>query len=541
MPAKPFPWKYLNLVALVLFIGFNVLIRVKENQMGDDTRMQFANAQAWRQGYGVSLLYADPTDLARVAPRVVEFWPPGYALFAGTALHFTDNLELVHWLVDSLGFVLFFGGWFLIGRRLIPFTAPYFPALLMLTWGFGYVFKWFPTVDFVAMSWHVFGMACLVEWIARGEGSRRTGWLIASGLAAFGACFFRFAYYLLTFVPAGVLLTGALLGNRRWWRPGLGLLAFTALLVGAQVLYQHYIAGSVNYLTQRHAGRGDGIHWYNLKQFTTFVTQSIPGSSLLRMPELASDIMLAVLVLAGTAGVTWAARRLEKPARQVVYGWLGLTWGSFVLNIAFLVFLSLRYPPESWGPWTYVQEIRYFALNMVTVGAMVVFLACWKGTPVPRFLRYVQYGVVIFIGAHAYAYASFKHRVHESITPSEPFTTAEVVYEQVRKAPGPVVFATDQVNNYWDVIPMTSMGIFGAMGGAAIIKADALVQSPRCSEPVTVLVAIVNAPPPGLDSLYSTYNARQVGTVGIGFKEGIPLMQFTLPATAGRTDSRAAR
>jgi hypothetical protein len=540
MPAKSFPWKYLNLLALVLFIGFNVLIRIKENQIYDDTRMQFANAQAWRQGYGVSLLYADPGDLAKGAPRVVEFWPPGYAVFAGTFLQLTGNLELAHWLVDTLGFVLFFVGWYLMGRRLIPYTAPYFPALLMLTWGFGFVFKWFPTVDFVAMSWHVFGMACLVEWIAGAE-NHRTGWLIACGVAVFGACFFRFAYYPLTFVPAGVLLAGSQLGNRHWLRPGLGLLAFTALLVGGQVIYQHYIAGSVNYLTQRHAGRDAVFHWNNLKQFTPFVSHSLPGSALLPMPELETDLLLSVLVLAGTLGVTWAARRLEKHGKQVVYGWLGVVWGSFLLNIAFLVFLSLRYPPESWGPWTYVQEIRYFALNMVMVAAMVVFLACWKGSPVPRFLRFVQTAVAILVGVHAYAHASFKNRVHEPITPSDPFATASVVHERVRKAPGPVVFATDQVNNYWDVIPMTSMGIFGAMGGGAIITADALLQSPRCSAPVTVLVAIVHVAPPGLDSLYSKYNARQVGTVGAGIKEGIPLMEFTLPATTGPNDSRAAR
>jgi hypothetical protein len=541
MPAKPFPWKYLNLLALVLFIGFNVLIRVKENQMYDDTRMQFANAQAWRQGYGVSLLYADPTDLAKAAPRVVEFWPPGYAVFAGTFLQLTGNPELAHWLVDALGFVLFFGGWYLMARRLIPFTVPYFPALLMLTWGFGFVFKWFPTVDFVAMSWHVFGMACLVEWIAGGGGRRRNGWLAACGLSVFGACFFRFAYYPLTFVPAGVLLAGALLGNRHWWRPGLGLLVFTALLVGGQVLYQHYIAGSVNYLNQRHAGRGTGIHWYNLEQFTYFVSHSLPGSALLHLPEKVSDPLLGVLVLAGTVAVTRAARRLDQPGRQIFYGWLGVVWGSFLLNIAFLVFLSLRYPPESWGPWTYVQEIRYFALNMVTVAATVVLLACWKGSPVPRFLRYAQIILAILVGVHAYAHAPFKSRVKEPVTPSEPFSTASVVYERVRQAPGPVVFATDQINNYWDVIPMTSMGIFGAMGGGAILKADALVQSPRCSAPVTVLVVIVHTAPPGLDELYRKYNARQVGTVGKGIKEGLALMEFTLPATMAPADSRAAR
>ncbi len=536
MPAKPFPWKYLNLLALVLFIGFNVLIRIKENQIYDDTRMQFANAQAWRQGYGVSLLYADPGDLAKVAPRVVEFWPPGYAVFAGTFLQLTGDVQLAHWLVDALGFVLFFGGWYLIGRRLVPFTAPYFPALLMLTWGFGFGFKWFPTVDLVAMSWHVFGMACLVEWIAGGESRRRAGWLIASGVAAFGACFFRFAYYPLTFVPAGLLLAGALLGNRRWWRPGLGLLALTTFLVGAQVLYQHYIAGSVNYLTQRHAGRGEGLHWYNLEQFTPFVTRAIPGSSLLGLYEKHNDALVLLLVLAGSAGVAWAARRLDGPARNVVYGWLGVAWGSFLLNVAFLVFLSLRYPPESWGPWTYVQEIRYFALNMVTVAAMLVFAACWKGSPVPRPLRYAQYAVAILVAVHAYAFAPFKSRVHEPVAPSQPFATAAQVHEQVRKARGPVVFATDQVNNYWDVIPMTSMGIFGAMGGAPIIQVATLMEAQPCSEPVTVLVVLANGHRAGIDDFYRRYNARQVGTV-----DGVPLMQLSLPATTGRTDSRAVR
>jgi hypothetical protein len=220
----------------------------------------------------------------------------------------------------------------------------------------------------------------------------------------------------------------------------------------------------------------------------------------------------------------------------VVYGWLGVAWGSFLLNVAFLVFLSLRYPPESWGPWTYVQEIRYFALNMVTVAAMLVFAACWKGSPVPRPLRYAQYAVAILVAVHAYAFAPFKSRVHEPVAPSQPFATAAQVHEQVRKARGPVVFATDQVNNYWDVIPMTSMGIFGAMGGAPIIQVATLMEAQPCSEPVTVLVVLANGHRAGIDDFYRRYNARQVGTV-----DGVPLMQLSLPATTGRTDSRAVR
>ncbi|MBD0260683.1 MAG: hypothetical protein ICV83_33610, partial [Cytophagales bacterium] len=222
-----------------------------------------------------------------------------------------------------------------------------------------------------------------------------------------------------------------------------------------------------------------------------------------------------------------AARRLPLPARQTVYGWLGVAWGAFALNVAFLVFLSLWYPPESWGPWTYVQETRYFGLNMAIVTAVLVFLLCWRGTPAPRYVRYALYALSLFLFGHAYAFAPFKYRVNEPVAPSEPLATAAVVQQRVRNAPGPVVFASDQVHNYWDNVPVTSMGMFGAMGGASIIHVDSLVRSHPCTRPITVLVAVVYNPPAGLEALYRQGNARQVGTVG----EGIPLMQLSLTPT----------
>jgi hypothetical protein len=72
----------------------------------------------------VSILYADPSDLAKVVPRVVEFWPPGYAVFAGTLLGLTGSVRGASYGVDLLGLVLFFTGWYLLGRRLIPFAFP---------------------------------------------------------------------------------------------------------------------------------------------------------------------------------------------------------------------------------------------------------------------------------------------------------------------------------------------------------------------------------------------------------------------------------
>ncbi len=531
MPTKPLPWDLVNLVALILFISFNALIRIKENQISDDTRMQFASAQAWRQGYGVSILYADPNDLAKVTPRRVEFWPPGYAVFAGLFLQLTGDVQLSCFLVDILGLILFFIGWFLMARRLIPFTVPYFPALLMLPWAFGFMFKWIPTTDLIAMAWYVLGMAFLIQWVASTESRFKVGWLIACALAVFGACFFRFAYYPLAFVPAGILLAGALFGNRSWWRAGFLLLALTVVLVGGQVLYQQLVAGSMNYLSQRHQGSGSTIHWYNLEQFTPFVTRSIPGASLLPFSEPVSDILLILVLLIGSILVAWATKRLNEKARRVIYIWLGATWLAFLLNVAFMVFLSLRYPPESWGPWTYVQEIRYFALNMAITSAVLIFLLFWKGSPLPKYVRYGLYAVSIVVFAHSYAFGSFKKWVHESITPSEPLQTAAVVHRLVRENPGRVVFASDQVHNYWGNVPVTSMGMFGAMGGASIIHVEPLMKSHHCSKPVTVLVAIVHALPAGLDEFYRECKARQVGTVG----EGIPLMQLSLPVTTAHS------
>ncbi len=530
MLTKLFTWKYINLAALVLFIGFTAFVRVKENRITDDTCMQFASAQAWRQGYGLSLLYADRLDLAKVAPRPIEFWPPGYAVFAGSFLQLTGDIRLAFLAVDILGIVLFFTGWYLMSRRLIPFTVPFFPALLMLPWAFGYLFKWMPTLDLVALGWYVLGMACLLEWIARPGEGRRVAWLAGCMAGICGAFLFRFAYYPLAFMPAGILLAGAWLGNRGWWRPAFGVMACTAALVSAQVLYHHFITGTSNYLSQRHQTQGVTIHWYNLKQFVPFVDLSVPGFTRLPVPHALSSILLLLVLLVGSAVAVRSARRLAEPARRVVYAWFAMSWVAFLLNVAFMVFLSLRYPPEAWGPWTYVQETRYFSLNMAIVSSILLFLLFWKDRPASPYVRYAFYGLAIFIYVHAYAFAPFKNWLNKPVAVSQPLATAAVVQQLVHSNPGPVVFASDQIHDYWVNAPMNMIGMYVAMGGAALTHIDTLVKSYACTKPVTVLVAIAGTPPPGLETLYREGNARQVGTIG----GGIPLMQLSLPPTRGQ-------
>jgi hypothetical protein len=393
-----------------------------------------------------------------------------------------------------------------------------------------------PTVDLVATGWYVLGMAFLIEWTAGAQNRHRAVWLVGCAVAVFGACFFRFAYYPLAFVPAGLLLAGAVLGNRHWWQPGLLVLVLTGGLVGAQILYQHFVARSVNYLSERHAASEAVIHWYNLKQFAPIVTRAIPGASQLPFSERVSDILLLLGLLAGSAAVARTVQHLNRPARQLLSLWLGVAWLSFWLNIAFMVFLSLKYPPESWGPWTYVQEVRYFSLNMSIVSGLLLFLIFWKGSPVPQFSRNLLYGVAVLVFIHAYVFGNFKHRVHEPTAYNEPLSTAAVVQQLVRNTPGQVVFASDHLHNYWGGAPASSMGMFGAMGGVAITHINSLIDSTPRSEPITVLAAVVETTPASLQTLYRERNARQVGIVG-----GIPLMQFTLPATTGRTDSRTAR
>lgn len=530
MPKNSFSWKFINFVALVLFISFNIVIRYKENATGDDSLMQIASAQALRQGYGVSILYADSSDLAQVSPRVVEFWPPGYAVLAAAFLQVTDNVRFVHLFIDALGVILFFLAWYVIALRLICFTAPYFPSLLLLPWAFGFMLRWLPATDLLATALFICSMACLLSWIAHTNRTKKQVWLTLCAFAAFGACFIRFAYYPTAFVPAILLLTGAVIYRTNWWRPAIFLSGLTILLIGAQILYQHFIAGSVNYVSQRHAASQLTIHWYNLQQFTPFVTKSIPGASLLPFSESFTDWLLLLVLCIGCLSmlrITIRHNTYEEQSKQLLYGWLGLALLSFLVNILFMIFLSLRYPPEAWGPWTYVQEIRYFGLNMAIVSSLLVFLLFWKDWPFSKYGRYALKTMAVVIFLYSYAFGLFKIRANEKVYPNESLQTASAIQQWVKDSPRQVVFISDQVHNYWDNVPVTSMGMYGAMAGASIGHIQTLLKPYHCSQPITVLVAIVYAPPPGLEELYRSGNAQQVGTIG----QNIPLMRLTLPAT----------
>jgi hypothetical protein len=158
---------------------------------------------------------------------------------------------------------------------------------------------------------------------------------------------------------------------------------------------------------------------------------------------------------------------------------------------------------------------------------MLLFLLYWKYWPFSKYGRYVLKSIALVIFVYSYSFGTFKVRINEQVRPNESLQTASTLQQWVKTHPRKVAFFSDQVHNYWDNVPVTSMGMYGAMAGAPIGHIGNLLKPYRCTDSVTVLVAIVYDPPQGLEELYRAGKAKQVGIVG----QGIPLMELTLQPT----------
>ena len=322
-----------------------------------DRLVQVEVARHLAAGRGWVRAVPAPDDLAAVTYRPEAGWPPGYALLVWPLHALSGDWFTAVAGGDALGLVLLFAGLWRLLRQLPGWRGAELAALAA-AWGLG----WAPWA-YLGSTGLWAGAALLHALAALG----RPRWLEA-GLWLSLAILMRYAAY-----PLALLLplaAGLAPRPRPWGRAGLA----TALAVGPTLAFQLLmpVAGSLYENPRLETART----WFpeHLLRMDVFPVKALVY---LHPPKLAAALGLpeglVTLALWGlAAGVlvsaAWAWRRLPR----------GLAWtwaATAALTIGPLVVLSLRVPPEVWGPaarWTYVMESRYYLPVMLLLPVLLV-------------------------------------------------------------------------------------------------------------------------------------------------------------------------
>jgi hypothetical protein len=434
-------------------------------------------------------------------------WAPGYALFVAPLFVLGFDYFWASLLVDWFAVLLFFGAWYGSFQILSPFVKSYLFVFVLLYWGVAYSpFRLAPSTDILSLAFFSLAWALFSRIISQQKAEVNLGMVILFAFSSFLTCFFRFAYY-----PVAILLPFLLVLYAWFTDPSktkVGIFAFllTGFLIGAQLLYQALMADNVLFLDQYYPETQPRLYFEHLLRFdpiavNTFMhdfilKKALTGQAFTWFNFFFTTLLVVILVAGFKKTSFWKAGfRLGRGS----YGHIGLIGWFFVFGgvvsftiIGFLSYLSLRYPIQVDGNWTFVQEARYFAPVYLILFLLICLSLFRRERPLGGWARWLGSGLLgsgVFFSLFFCAYTLSRY----SLTDGEANMRSYYHYsrelpEFIRKypilnSPVSVVFSAE---NFYSPVSW-----FLAMEGAAMVAADSLVAQKEISADHQVNLLVV--------------------------------------------------
>lgn len=369
---------------LTLALALSLLMRLEHRYFFPniylDTEVQMAAGHNWMEGDGFGYRYTEGPDLADVQFRSGHIFMPGYAVILAFLQAWTQSWWKAIFFIDVLSFLLMYLGllWMwqeLKGDRMMLlclfFILGISPAPLHYLTGSGAL-----AIGLFSLSW----AASLTFWR-----TRSLYCYIFCLLLACLAASVRSAYLPLTLAaPCIIGMWGIIRRDFFWTKWGIaGGAAMLLILLGIQSLK----AGDESFFdlaSQR-------IYWEHVLEmepfpFKTFFYYGLPHE--LWLKDQSPSIFYAFqfvaysgsfLVLAFLGLLSFRAWTVPDIEKDIGGFWLLSVWVVMGMNVAILVLMSLKIPPEAWnwgGFWTFVMEPRYYLPAMWGI----LISICWART-----------------------------------------------------------------------------------------------------------------------------------------------------------------
>lgn len=386
-------WKWILVITFIFSAVIRAFLEWMLFDFVSDKKVQIATALNFLEGNGISLAYVEASDLSKVFYERVGLWPPGFALSIAPFIKLGFSPIRASIIVDVVSIFILFYSFYLIFKLLKNRIHFSIPIIFFVFYGFSLQpFNFLFTSGLAALSFCVFSLYFLVRTL---NGKPDYFSWIGLGLASFLPSFFHFSYYPISFILPLLLLLYAFFVEGSKKRCAISNFLICMLLLAGQMYYQASLQTGVNYLSSYHPDTAGAPYWENLKMFMNLpvylltdnftLKRAIEGvnSSLFHLLSIIVGIFFIFSLFQIKKDLYKSFKRegldfLKKLEAQFVVISLILSW----LTIVFLVFLSLKYPPENarWMPdhlWTYVAEARYFAPVIILLPVALI-VGLWK-------------------------------------------------------------------------------------------------------------------------------------------------------------------
>jgi len=375
------PGKIANgLLLALLFSAF--LLRVNQEIVQPD----YYSDKAWQihasynilHGLGFNRSYADINDLSRNRVEFILAWPPGYSLSLALVNLLIKDLLSSAFALEILAIAILLLSFHKLAA-LLAFDRRVYALILVSLCLPAHFIDRLTSTDLLSLSVFQLGVCLALHGIKQARGRL---FFAALGVVCFLAGFLRYSYYPVLFaVPLSLLIIGLNIKNKSIFANGLTT-ASTAIacLVGLSLFQVMHSTTSWSPLqTTSHKPLFINLLHFNNFTFDTFFSRDESfGLDLLERGHIlntrsltfvSSFLALALLAILLHHLVFQRRFLANNSQHNLINNYCLMAFLAIVLNVSSLVYLSLRYAPQTtWTAyWTYVQENRYFAPSMLCV------------------------------------------------------------------------------------------------------------------------------------------------------------------------------
>jgi hypothetical protein len=337
-----------------------------------DNSFSLAAAKNVTDGHGYTTRQVLPADLSTIIYEPINKWPPGYSwlLAAVMKISGTDAITAAY-VVNAIAIVCLLAGIYLTLRAL-RFPAYAINCFILFAGFFPYPFlgAWF--ADLTAVGLFMLGIGLIMQ--ANASDRHLLLKAVIAALLCGYSIFLKYLYLPVAILPLVVWGWYSLRIQRR--------ARFNAALVGSAIvmtsailllLYQSRHSGQPVYVNQT----GKGFFPQHIFEMGALIPASLLDQDfmtlqLARVLNIEYHTSVRVLQIANYILLTglffWVLKWWRKK-------WIGHLYGYIVLAVsiattALLLFLSLVFAPyvtEFTPFWTYLEELRYYAIVVVFI------------------------------------------------------------------------------------------------------------------------------------------------------------------------------
>ncbi|HEY0677155.1 MAG TPA: hypothetical protein VGD17_02670 [Chitinophagaceae bacterium] len=461
-----------------------------------DNSFSIAASRNVTEGNGYVTKQVKPSDISAIIYEPINKWPPGYSwLLAGiTQLTGTDTINAVY-ILNAIVILFFLAGIYSILDAL-RFSKPAINGFVLFAGFFPYPFlgAWF--ADLAAVSFFMLGIGLVMQAHASGR------YLMIRSVAAALLCsyciFLKYLYLPVAILPLIVWGWHAL--RRRKMKHFRAALSGALIVMTAAILllvYQSRHSGQPVYVNPT----GKGFfpeHVLEIgalipaslvdQEFLTVQTGRVLGLSYSRaelLLRVINYILLAALFF-------WVYKWWRTKPVHNLYAYIVLVVSAATAGL--LLFLSLVFAPyvtEFTPFWTYVEELRYYAIVIVFIQQWVFWYFIVYKPQGPSVL-YRSFRVIVImivlIGILHSAYYLFKQAVIKEeagihkLNEQTDISALKAITELRSKYPDLVICS----NNH-ELVNVASLS-----GAPVLYDYNALNTPLRTSKPVTLVAILRN-------------------------------------------------